>query len=208
VAGATWESRAGTTLLCGVPDAKPSGTACLSYTTRSVNDNFYLCANGINDGKYAYNNLQQYDGNLVSQILEDLAYGDRKPGICTSATCPPWAATIPAETGANAAYCLAGEQRCTAPEYAVVELSCRRNFRHTTSLSFRSDFLDDKRGQRTGFATKYSENTIMWCHWIGHDRAACVRNCALSGRGIVTAYDNGRRHNQLHGVASDLIFHF
>ena len=27
-----------------------------------MNDNIYLCANGINDGKYAYNNLQQYDG--------------------------------------------------------------------------------------------------------------------------------------------------
>ena len=43
------------------PDAKPSGTACFNYTTTSVNDNFYVCANGINDGKYAYNNLQQYD---------------------------------------------------------------------------------------------------------------------------------------------------
>ena len=43
------------------PDAKPSGTACVNYTTKSVNDNFYICANGINDGKYAYNNLQQYD---------------------------------------------------------------------------------------------------------------------------------------------------
>ena len=27
----------------------------------SVNDSFYACANGINDGKYAYDNLQQYD---------------------------------------------------------------------------------------------------------------------------------------------------
>ena len=43
-------------------DAQPSGTACVSYTTASVNNNFYLCANGINDGKYAYDNLQQYDG--------------------------------------------------------------------------------------------------------------------------------------------------
>ncbi len=43
------------------PDAKPSATSCLSYTTASVNDNFYACANGINSGEYAYNNLQQYD---------------------------------------------------------------------------------------------------------------------------------------------------
>ena len=42
-------------------DARPSATACASYTTADVNDNFYLCANGINNGKYAYNNVQQYD---------------------------------------------------------------------------------------------------------------------------------------------------
>ena len=44
------------------PDAKPSFTGCASYTAGSVNDNFYLCANGINDGEYAFNNLQMYDG--------------------------------------------------------------------------------------------------------------------------------------------------
>jgi hypothetical protein len=27
----------------------------------SNNDNLYGCANGINDAKYAYNNLQEYD---------------------------------------------------------------------------------------------------------------------------------------------------
>ncbi len=43
-------------------DAKPSATACVSHTTSSVNDNVYLCANGINDGKYGYNNVQQFDG--------------------------------------------------------------------------------------------------------------------------------------------------
>ena len=28
---------------------------------QSNHDNFYACANGINSGKYAYNNLQDYD---------------------------------------------------------------------------------------------------------------------------------------------------
>ena len=40
-------------------DAQPSATGCVSYTTRSVNNNFYLCANGINDGKYVYNIRQR-----------------------------------------------------------------------------------------------------------------------------------------------------
>ncbi len=34
-------------------DAQPTFTGCMSYTTKSVDNNFYLCANGINDGKYA-----------------------------------------------------------------------------------------------------------------------------------------------------------
>ena len=43
-------------------DARPSAIACLDYSTASNKDNFYACANGINSGKYAYNNLQDYDG--------------------------------------------------------------------------------------------------------------------------------------------------
>ena len=42
-------------------DAKASAIACLNYSTKSNHDNFYACANGINDGRYAYNNLQHYD---------------------------------------------------------------------------------------------------------------------------------------------------
>ena len=42
-------------------DAQPSGTLCMNYTTRSVNDNIYACANGINDGDYGFDNLQQFD---------------------------------------------------------------------------------------------------------------------------------------------------
>ena len=52
-------------------DAKPSATACVSYTTKSVNDNLYLCANGINDGIYAYNNLQQYDGTWYHKFSKN-----------------------------------------------------------------------------------------------------------------------------------------
>src|ERR1700689_4248852 len=41
-------------------DAKARGIFCLNYSTASNKDNFYGCANGINDGKYASNNLQDY----------------------------------------------------------------------------------------------------------------------------------------------------
>jgi hypothetical protein len=72
--------------------------------------------------------------------------------------------------------------------------------------SFRTDFLDNKKGQRTGYATRYSENTITWCHWIGTTVQLRPELRFERPRGQ-KAYDNGRRHNQLI-VASDLIFHF
>jgi len=65
---------------------------------------------------------------------------------------------------------------------------------------------DDKKGQRTGYATRYLENTITWCHWIG--TTIQIRpELRFERAWDLKAYDNGRRHNQLT-VASDLIFHF
>jgi hypothetical protein len=40
---------------------RPSAIVCLDYSTATNKDNFYVCANGINSRKYAYNNLQYYD---------------------------------------------------------------------------------------------------------------------------------------------------
>lgn len=186
------------------PDAKPSGTGCLGYTTRSVNDNVYLCANGINDGKYAYNNLQQYDATWYHKFSKTWHMAT-ETWYMYQRDVPALRGNIQPETGANAAYCLPGEQRCTAPEYAVVNFLQKELSPHDF-LSFRSDFLDDKKGQRTGYATRYSENTITWCHWIG-TTVQLRPELRFERAWDEKAYDNGRRQNQLT-VASDLIFHF
>jgi hypothetical protein len=186
------------------PDAKPSGTACLSYTTKSVNNNFYACANGINNGKYAFNNLQQYDGTWYYKFSKTVHMGT-EAWYMYERDVPALGGTIQPETGANAAYCLPGQQRCTAPEYAIVNFLQRELSVHDF-LSFRSDFLDDKKGQRTGYATKYSENTIMWCHWVG-STVQLRPELRFERAWDVKAYDNGLHHNQMT-VASDLIFHF
>ena len=186
------------------PDAMPSGTACVSYTTKSVNDNFYLCANGINDGKYAYNNLQQYDGTWYHKFSKTVHMATES-WYMYERDVPAVGGTIQPETGANAAYCLPGKQRCTAPEYAVVNFLQKELSVHNF-LSFRSDFLDDKKGQRTGYATKYSENTIAWCHWFG-TTVQLRPELRFERAWDRKAYDDGRRQNQLT-VASDLIFHF
>jgi len=186
------------------PDAKPSGTACLSYTTKSVNDNLYICANGINDAKYAYNNLQQYDATWYHKFSKTVHMATETWYMYQRGV-PAVGGNIPPETGANPAYCRAGEQRCTAPEYAVVNFLQKELSTHDF-LSYRSDFLDDKKGQRTGYATRYSENTIMWCHWLG-TTVQLRPELRFERAWDRKAYDNGRRHNQLT-LASDLIFHF
>jgi hypothetical protein len=185
-------------------DAKPSGTVCLSYTTTSVNDNLYICANGINDAKYAYNNLQQYDATWYHKFSKTVHMATES-WYMYERDVPALGGDIKPELGANPAYCLTGEERCTAPEYAVVNFLQKELSAHDF-LSFRSDFLDDKKGQRTGYATKYSENTIMWCHWIG-TTVQLRPELRFERAWDQKAYDNGRRQNQLT-VASDLIFHF
>jgi hypothetical protein len=185
-------------------DAQPSGTACVSYTTHSVNDNVYLCANGINDGKYAYNNLQQYDATWYHKFSKTVHMATES-WYMYQRDVPSVFGPIQPQPNTNAAHCLPGELRCTAPEYAVVNYFQKQLSTHDF-VSFRSDFLDDKKGQRTGYATKYSENTIMWSHWIG-STVQIRPELRFERAWDRKAYDLGTRQNQLT-VASDLIFHF
>ena len=186
------------------PDAKPSGTVGVSYTTASVNDNFYGCANGINDGVYAFNNLQQYDltwyhkfGKTWHMATESWYIFERDV--------PAVGGPVAPEPGTNGAYCRAGDTRCTAPEYAAVNYINKELTAHDY-LSFRSDFLNDKKGQRTGYQTRYSENTFDWNHWFGSTvqlRPELRFDHAWDRR----SYDNGTAVNQFT-AATDLIFHF
>ena len=185
-------------------DAKPAFTGCISYTTTSVNDNFYLCANGINDGEYAFNNLQMYDGTWYHKFgstwhTATEIYSMHQRDV------PSVNGSITPEKGTNGANCRPGLQTCFAPEWAVVNYLNKQLSAHD-SVSFRSDFLNDKKGQRTGYAGKYSEGTFMYNHWIGTTvqiRPEIRFDHAWDRR----SYDNGTRTNQFT-VASDLILHF
>ena len=185
-------------------DAKPALTSCASYTTTSVNDNFYLCANGINDGEYAFNNLQMYDGTWYHKFnstwhMATEAYTMYERDV------PSVHGSIVPEKGTNGANCRLGLEKCLAPEWAAVNY-VNKQFSPHTFVSFRSDFLNDKKGQRTGYAGKYTENTLSLNHWIGTTvqiRPEIRFDHAWARR----SYDDGTRTNQFT-VASDLIFHF
>jgi hypothetical protein len=103
------------------------------------------------------------------------------------------------------ATCHPGLATCFAPEYAAVNYVLKQLSDHDF-VGFRSDLLNDKKGQRTGVNTKYTENTFMLSHWIGSTiqiRPEIRFDHAWDRK----SYDQGKRKNQLV-VASDLIFHF
>jgi hypothetical protein len=189
-------------------DRKPSAIACVNYSTSSNHDNFYACANGINDGKYAYNNLQDYDGTWYHRFNAKwhmateawYMYEREVPNTAGNVANP-----IPTETGANGAFCASGELRCTAPEYAFVNY-LNRQFSPKLFVGFRSDMLNDKKGQRTGIPGKYTENTLYATKYLGSTillRPELRFDHSWDARG----YDDGKARNQFFfGV--DLIYKF
>ncbi len=185
-------------------DAKPSGTACVSYTTQSVNDNFYVCANGINDARYAYNNLQQYDATWYHRFSKKI-HSATESWFMYQRDVPAAGGPITPEINTNAAVCRAGLARCTAPEYAIVNFL---QYEHTghSFFSLRTDFLNDKKGQRTGYQTRYSEETLSWTRWFG-TTVQFRPELRFDRAWDRAAYDTGKQRSQLT-VASDLIVHF
>jgi Putative beta-barrel porin-2, OmpL-like. bbp2 len=189
-------------------DAQPSGTLCLNYTTRSVNDNVYACANGINDGDYSFDNLQQFDVTWYHRFSKTVhiateswyMYQHRVPNLAGRVVNP-----ISPELGTNGATCHVGVLRCTASEYAIVNY-VEKEFSPKLFVSFRSEVVNDRRGQRTGYTTKYSENTLSLTKWIG-STIQIRPELRFEHAYDQPAYDGGRTHSQFT-AASDLIFHF
>jgi hypothetical protein len=189
-------------------DKKASGIACLNYSSATNNDNVYACANGINSGKYAYDNLQHYDitwyhkFNSKWHIATEAWYSYERdvPNIAGNVANP----IIP-EVGATGAFCRPGVLRCTAPDYAIVNY-LNREINFKLMVGFRSDLLDDKKGQRTGFATKYTENTLYAAKSIG-STVLLRPEIRLDHSWDLPAYNNGKSQGQLF-FGMDLIYKF
>jgi hypothetical protein len=209
---AQWMIQAGIScshdVACWTSDATPSAIFCLNYSTASNNDNFYGCANGINSGKYAYNNLQDYDFTWYHKFNSKwhmatetwYMYERDVPNVAGNVANP-----VTPELGANGAFCKAGELRCTAPEWAIVNY-VNRYINPKFFIGFRSDFLDDKKGQRTGFATKYTENTLYATKYIGS--TVMIRpELRFDHSWDLAAYNAGKARNQLF-FGLDLIYKF
>jgi hypothetical protein len=185
-------------------DAKPTGTLCLNYTWRTGQDTIYGCANSINSGKYAYNNMSAYYLTWYHKINKNWHF-DTEAWYQYEKDVPSIFGTLPIETGANGAWCATGEQKCFAPEWAITNYVERQFGRHNT-LSIRNEYFDDIKGQRTGFQTKYTEHMVSWNHWIGSS-LVFRPEVRFEHSYLIPAYDDGTKKNQLI-VAGDMIWFY
>jgi hypothetical protein len=172
-AGQHWLFQAGLSAGCEaapwIPDAKLTGNWCVGFTWRNGYDNIYTCDNAINDGNYAYNNIQAYYATWYHKFNDQwhtateywYQWENKVPN-----TANPLAASL-LETGANGAVCNSvTDLTCFAPDTAVLNY-INRQLSAKSYLSLRNEFFNDIVGQRTGFKTRYTEHAISWNHWIG-----------------------------------------
>jgi len=186
------------------PDAKPSATACASYTFNNGNDNVYPCVNGLNGGRYAYNNLQMFDNTWYHKFSQSWHMAT-EAWYMYERDVPSISGPIEPEKGTNGAFCSMGQVRCLAPEWAMVNY-VEKQVSARNCLSIRSDFLDDIKGQRTGYKTRYAEETLMWGHWVG-DTVILRPELRFDRSFDVAAYNNGTRKNQFQ-LAIDVILKY
>ncbi len=171
-----------------ISNAKLTGTTCLQYTWSNGGDVLYGCANSLNSGKYAYNNLDAYYLTWYHKInatwhtdTETWYQFEREvPNLCYLLTpCISYGpnANIGANagsinspsliTGANGAQCNPTQTHCFAPEVAIVNYVEHEFNNHHSSFTIRNEYVNDFAGQRTGTKTAYSEHLFGFNFWVG-----------------------------------------
>jgi len=206
-----WTVQGGVSPGCDVapwrPGARPTGNFCAGYTWSEGGDNLYVCANSINDSRYAYNNLAAYYVTWYHKFNTKwhtstegwYQYESHTPNVLNAAAVPL------IQTNANGAYCNNSiELTCNAPEFAFVNYTNYQFGKHDF-ISFRNEFFNDLRGQRTGYKTKYVEDGLSYNHWIGSSlvfRPELRFEHAFDTR----AYDTGNKHTQIMFAADVILF--
>jgi|tagenome__1003787_1003787.scaffolds.fasta_scaffold20963899_3 opacity protein-like surface antigen len=185
-------------------DAKFTPVACVRWTSRDNNDSIYPCVNSINNGKYAYDNIQmfvttwshKFSSNWNMQTEAYYTYQRDVPSVF---------GPLPIEPNTTGAFCPFGQISCFAPAWAIVNY---QNFKVTKSDYFilRNEYFSDDRGQRTGTQTRYTTHSVGWGHWFnawGENTGLLRPELRYEHSYNAPAYDRGTRRDQLI-VASDV----
>jgi hypothetical protein len=191
-----------------IADAKLTGNVCVGFSWRNGSDNIYACDNAINDGKYAYNNVQaayttwyhKFNDNWHTATEAWYQWENQVPNVNN-----PLASRL-LENGANGAICAdAAALTCYAPDRAIVNY-VNRQFGKKDYFSIRNEYLDDTVGQRTGFKSRYSEHLLSWNHWIG-STLLFRPELRFEKAYDFPAYNGGTKKNQFMLAGDFLVFY-
>ncbi|HJU26439.1 MAG TPA: outer membrane beta-barrel protein, partial [Rhodanobacteraceae bacterium] len=178
--------------------ARPTLQASVRWVSASNNDMLYPCVNSLNHSDYNYNNVQMYVltlGHRFNQRVHILTeayrmYGRNIPGFGPGGT-PGVAGSSPLPGKAGA---------FGVVNYLNIEINSRN------MLSIRNEFYDDEKGQRTGYATRYSSHTIGLTHWVTPD-LEIQPELRYERSYDANAYDGGRKDYQAVALL-DAIIHY
>jgi hypothetical protein len=194
--------------------------ACIIWTSDSGRDNIYPCMNGLNDSDWRWNNVQHAVITWYHKFDEHW-HTDTEVWYMWQSHTPndnnPAGEAYIAErysylkVGApNGALCNPAVVFCYSYEWAAVNY-INYQFGPRDMATFRTDYLDDATGQRTGFKTRYMEYDLSYTHWVGD--VIELRPEIRFEHAQAEAYDNpsdtpnGGRHSQAM-IAMDAIVHF
>jgi hypothetical protein len=196
---------------------------CVVWQSNSGNDELYPCMNGLNDSDWRWNNIQHavmtwyhkfndrwHTGTEVWYMWEAHTPNVDNPAgaAVISAQYPAPQFNIGAPSGAQ---CNPAVAFCYSYAWAVLNYL---NYQYTPHdiFTWRTDWMNDAQGQRTGFKTRYAEFALGYTHWIG-DTIELRPEMRYEHSLDVDAYDNptatpgaGKRYQLT--VAADMIFHF
>jgi hypothetical protein len=163
------------------PGAMPSATVCIRYNTDDGNTDVNACADGINNGRWGYNNLQWYGFTAYHKFNDHWhisfeTYDEHQNHVlnANSSTAlsyyyaggtPFSPQYIPYNSPGLAQCSNPNVLSCTASSLGVVTyLNYSPN--PLNNFSFRPEIYEDYQGQRTGVKTRYVEVSLGWQHWL------------------------------------------
>jgi hypothetical protein len=181
------------------PGRQPTGTVMVQWTTPNQMDSVYVGDNVINNGQWGYNNMQQAVGtwthkfnNIVYTTTEAWYMWEHNAIDHPTKDVPFQSGSFPVRSG-------------YASEWAVVNYTMFR-LAGNTYFTVRNEFMDDRVGARTGFATNYSEHSIGLTWWP--DKLITIRpELRFDHSYDAKAYNLGRDDSQFAFI-TDVIYHF
>ena len=163
------------------PGAVPSVTLGVRWTSDDGKDDLNIVGDALNGGQWGYNNLQWIGATYYHKLNDywHIAFetwnihetnvpnlnNPTSAGIVAGGGTPFSPQFIPFNAP-NAALCpSATPLTCTADEQSFL-LYVNYSPNKLNNFSIRTEWFDDKEGQRTGVATRYADVAFSWQHWL------------------------------------------